>query len=107
MLQIKGVVNCVACKECDSVYVGETLRNLTVRMQEHKRHAHGGEVQRSAVAEHAVVEDHQIDKVLDTAQAWRRRKYKEAVHIRQQGKEHPMMNKDACWKIRGVWNEFL
>ena len=71
---------CVTCKECDAVYVGETLWNLTVRMQEHKRHARGGEVQRSAVAEHAVVEDHQIDwedaNVLDTAQAWDRRKYK-------------------------------
>ena len=107
----KGVVYCVTCKECDSVYVGETLRNLMVRMPEHKRHARGGEVQRSAVAEHAAVEDHQIDwedaKVLDTAQAWDRRKYKEALHIHQQGKEHPMMNKDAGWKIHGVWNEFL
>ena len=68
-------------------------------------------MQKSAVAEHALVEDHQIDwedaKVLDTAQAWDRRKYKEALHIRQQGKEHPMMNKDAGWKIRGVWNEFF
>ena len=107
----KGAVYCVTCKECDSVYVGETLRNLMVRMPEHKRHARGGEVQRSAVAEHAVVEDHQIDwedaKVLDTAQAWDRRKYKEALHIRQQEKEHPMINQDAGWNIHGVWNEFL
>ena len=101
----KGVVYCVTCKECDSVYVGETLRNFTVRVQEHKRHARGGEAQRSAVTEHAVVEDHQI--YWEDANVLDRRKYKEALHIRQQGKEHPMMNKDAGWKIRGVWNEFL
>ena len=48
----RGVVYCVPCRECEAVYVGETMRNLAVRLQEHKRHSVNGDIHRSAVAEH-------------------------------------------------------
>ena len=67
----KGVVYEVSCKDCSGQYVGETLRTMAVRMQEHIRHTRNGRTDLSAVAEHAVVESHEIDwttaKVTDTA----------------------------------------
>ena len=67
---LEDVVYCVPCQDCNAVYVGETLWNLTVRLQEHRRHVRGSEVQCSAVAEHAQAEAHQINwdgaEVLDT-----------------------------------------
>ena len=85
----KGVVYSVPCYDCNSVYIGETLRNLETRLQEHRRHTEKCDHQRSAVAEHSVFEDHRINwdgaRVLDREQAWRPRKIKEALHIVRQG----------------------
>ena len=54
---------------------------------------------------------HQINwddaEVLDTEQTWDKRKYKEALHIAQKGRQHLMMNKDAGWRIHWLWGEFL
>ena len=107
----KGVVYQIPCKDCASVYVGETLRNLKVRLSEHRRHTEGCVVGRSAVADHAVECDHRIDWdgaiVLDVEQAWRTRKIKEALHIAQQGSERPLMNKDNGWYISNIWRDQL
>ena len=105
----KGVVYCVPCQDCEAVYVGETLRNLTVRLQEHKRHVAAGDICRSAVAEHATTCDHRIDwggaAVLGTEQRWRERKVKEALHISRQKNHGPVMNKDSGWALSAVWHE--
>ena len=65
-------------------------------MQGHSRHTRNGRTDLSAVAEHAVVESHEIDwtttKVIDTATNTRTRKVKEALHIAQKA---PSMNKDS------------
>ena len=50
----KGVVYEVSCKDCSGQYVGETLRTMAVRMQEHNRHTRNGRTDLSAVAEHAL-----------------------------------------------------
>ena len=34
--KVKGVVNEVSCKACDAVYIGETGRNLELRLRENK-----------------------------------------------------------------------
>ena len=105
----KGVVYCVPCGDCEAVYVGETLRNLSLRLREHKRHAGNGEVQRSAIAEHAIMCDHLIGwdsaKVLDKEQEWHARKVKEALHISRQGCKHPLMNKDSGWAMSVIWKQ--
>ena len=55
------MVYCVPCRECEAVYVGATMRNLAVRLQEHKRYSVNGDIHRSAVAEHVVKCQHCID----------------------------------------------
>ena len=65
-------------------------------MQEHTSHTRNGRTDLSAVAEHAVVQSHEIDwtttKVIDTAANTRTRKVKEALHITH---KVPGMNKDS------------
>ena len=51
----KGVVYRIPCEDCDAVYIGETLRTLPTRLQEHLRHTRKGEQQRSAIAENVRV----------------------------------------------------
>ena len=55
-----GVVYRVPCQDCQAVYVGETLRTLPTRLQEHQCHTQKGKLQGSAIAEHACSLQHQI-----------------------------------------------
>ena len=74
-------------------------------MQEHTRHTQNGRTGLSAVAEHAVVESHEIDwttmKVIDTATNTRTQKVKEALHI---ARKAPSMNKDSGMSLSASWH---
>ena len=73
-------------------------------MQEHTRHTRNGRTDLSAVAEHAVVESHEIDwttaKVIDTVANTCTLKVKEALCITQKA---PSMNKDSGMSLRASW----
>ena len=64
-----------------------------------------GRTDLSAVAEHAVVESHEIDwttaKVMDPAANTRTRKVKEALHI---ARKAPSVNKDSGMSLSASWN---
>ena len=60
-LDKKGVIYQVPCRDCSKVYIGETARKLNTRPSEHKRHCRLLQPSKSAVAEHAITEDHNID----------------------------------------------
>ena len=67
-----GVIYKIRCI-CGDFYVGETKRMLATRLKEHKAACRLGAFERSAVAEHAWQEGHEIDidwndmEILDTA----------------------------------------
>ena len=65
-----NVVYQVPCS-CGHVYIGETKRALETRMKEHKAATRRGELEKSAIAEHAWNHHHQVEwdeiKVLDEA----------------------------------------
>ncbi len=46
--------------ECGLVYIGETGRNLSKRLKEHKTNCEEAELDKSAVAKHAWTYDHRI-----------------------------------------------
>ena len=56
-----GVVYEISCKDCDDKYIGETLRSLKTRLAEHQRHTKDQRFDKSAVAEHATFNKHDID----------------------------------------------
>ena len=80
-----GVIYKIKCI-CGDFYVGETGRNLTTRVKEHKAACRLAAFDRSAVAEHAWQEGHEIAwndvEILDTAQDLQERKVKESLYIR-------------------------
>ena len=57
-----GVVFEISCKDCEDKYIGETLRSLKTWLAEHQFHTYEGpRFDKSAVAEHATFNKHDID----------------------------------------------
>ena len=83
-----GVVYHIPCADCPAAYVGETKRRLGKRIDEHRRAVQKGEVEVSALAEHAWKSDHRVDwehvSILDSSTNLHERLALEAFHIRRQ-----------------------
>ena len=60
----QGAVYKIKCCDCQAFYIGETGRNLSTRLAEHKRATRNGDVN-NQIAEHHSKTKHQID--LDSA----------------------------------------
>ena len=56
----RGAVYNIKCCDCQASYVGETGRNLSTRLTEHKRAPRNGDVN-NYIAEHHLKTKHQID----------------------------------------------
>ena len=101
----------VPCQNCQAVYIGETLRLLPTRLQEHQHHTRKGQVQRSAIAEHACSLQHRFNwngaDVIDHELDWRLRKLKEALHICVEKSKGTVMNTDDGLKVNEVWQAVL
>ena len=79
----RGVVYKIKCKDCDSVYVGQTSRALKTRVKEHTK-AIATLDKNSLLAKHHVFHGHQIDlenvEIIDRSSARRQRLILEAWH---------------------------
>ena len=99
-----GSVYKIKCKDCPSVYIGETGRSARVRLAEHLAHAKNGRVNLSAVAEHAIMRDHRINwtepEVIDRDDRTISRRVKEALWI---NKTKDTMNKDRGLELNALW----
>ena len=100
-----GVIYKIRCM-CGDFYVGETKRTLATRLKEHKAACRLGAFERSAVAEHAWQEGHEIDwndvEILDTAKDLQERKVKESLYIRMAPKTC-LMNRDEGRELPLLW----
>ena len=56
----QGAVYKIECCDCQASYIGETSRNLSTRLTEHKRATRNGDVN-NHIAEHHLKTKHQID----------------------------------------------
>ena len=56
----QGAVYEIKCCDCQVSYIGETGRNLSTRLTEHKRATRNGDVN-NHIAEHHLKTKHQID----------------------------------------------
>ena len=105
--QRTGVVYRIPCSSCEKVYIGQTGRTLDHRLKEHRRALTSGNVQQSAVAEHATNEMHDIDwekaEVVDCHPHYRQRCALEAWHIRT---EPHKMNRDGG-PLPAVYNPLI
>ncbi len=81
----KNVVYQIPCKDCPKLYIGESERFFSVRLEEHKSAMRKQDMEKSACVEHALNEGHTINfakaAVIDsTSAAWLLSK-KESLHI--------------------------
>ena len=101
--KIKGVIYRVMCS-CGDTYVGETGRTLDVRLKEHKR-AVRMDNQNNGIAVHANKTLHAIQwdsaEVLEQESNWYKRKFKEALHIKN---ENSPMNLDQGFQVNPIWS---
>ena len=88
--QRRGIVYRIPCGSCDMIYVGQTVRTLDQHRKEHRRALMNGDTNSSALAEHALEQDHDIAwreaTVLDSNEHMHQRCALEAWHIRRQQK---------------------
>ena len=74
------------CKDCETVYVGETKRTLNIRAEGHITVIKSAS-KRSHTAEHCWKYNHGFDwehkKVLDFEKNWKTRTIKEAIHLKK------------------------
>ena len=103
----RSVVYQVPCKGCDQVYIGETKRNLKIRLAEHRQAVRRGD-DKNGIAVHVQKCNHSIDwegAIVEQVitKYWKRRTA-EAILIRQQS---PIMNLDCGLHFPSVWNPIL
>ena len=79
-----NIVYEIPCKDCDSVYVGETKRQFKTRVKEHMTAVRNCDIDKYEIAEHSWKNDHVIDwdnkKIIDRESGWTARKVKETIH---------------------------
>ena len=82
-----GVVYCISCMDHDRLYIGETCRTLNIWLKEHQWCCRNLDLQKFAIAQHAVEEDHRIDwdnsMVINKEFKWHWRRLKEAMYIKK------------------------
>lgn len=105
-LQREGVYR-VPCS-CGDVYIGQTRRSINTRLQEHKQALKKLDDNKSAIAEHAIKQDHNIDwdnaKLLHHEPTYYKRMIKEAIEI----KKHPFnFNREDGLTLNRTWNTVL
>ena len=103
----REVVYEVPCKECHLSYIGETKRNLRVRIGEHKQAVKRGDP-RNGIAVYAHQSQHAINwdgaKVKRSVSGYWKRRTTEAIHIRL---SEGTMNLDNSLQLPTMWNPIL
>lgn len=100
----RGVVYQIPCGSCPRVYIGQTGNSFITRLGQHRSALRLSYPQKSAVAEHAIEESHNIDwesaKVIDKEDFYFKRLFLEAWHC----KRHNSMNR-CDLTIPAVYND--
>ena len=103
----RSVVYQVPCKGCDQVYIGETKRNLKIRLAEHRQAVRRGD-DKNGIVVHVQKCNHSIDwegaRVEQVMTNYWKRRTTEAILIRQQS---PTKNLDRGLHLPSVWNPIL
>lgn len=104
----KPGVYAVPCSTCGKFYIGETKRNIKVRLKEHIKALQKNAVTKSAICEHvAYNSSHEIHfhraKSLATERFYIPRLVREAIEI----KKHENFNRDSSFKLSTSWNPVI
>ena len=110
LLRKSGVVYNIPCSSCSMQYIGETRRALETRLKEHQAATRRGELERSALAEHAWTEHHlpawDEVAVLEEARNDKMLRIKEALCIAL-AEQQQLLNRDRGTPIADCWGSLL
>lgn len=85
--QQRGLVYKIPCHDCDRSYIGQTGNSLSTRLNQHRAALRLLHAEKSAIAEHALVEGHRIrwedTEVLERESTYHKRLFLEAWHTRR------------------------
>ena len=105
--KICGSIYKINCRDCDSFYLGESSRQLTIRLAEHHKSNRDGD-QKSATSEHVIKTGHCMDfentEVIDCDTRYYQRKIKEAIWIRT---HKPQINRDVGVNLSHIFDPIL
>jgi hypothetical protein len=98
----------IPCGDCSKVYIGQTTRNLGIRIKEHKDYLRLGHPEKSGIANHAFEKDHCITwndaKIISQPKTAFSLNWTEAIEIIK----HPNnTNQNSAFKIPYIWNTFF
>ena len=77
-----GAVYKIKCSDCEVIYIGETGRNLTTRLNEHKRATKKGDLNNN-IAQHHLKTSHNIDWDSSTCVTYSTDYYQERSYARK------------------------
>ena len=79
-----GVVYSIPCGDCDKTYIGQTGNSFSTRLNQHKSALRLLHPEKSALAEHAITKDHQINwdmaNIICQEKNYKKRLFLEAWH---------------------------
>jgi hypothetical protein len=98
----------IKCANCPSVYVGETGRDVMIRIGEHQQDIRRAAIRKSPVAFHMHENGHELDiqshKIITQERRKYYRKFKEAIYIKQALEK---MNTSKGMPISPFWSSTL
>jgi hypothetical protein len=106
-----AVIYEIKCQSCPQTYIGQTKREVEIRMKEHLADIKHARTDKSAVASHVWLSDgeHIIQKddirIIEKEARWYHRNFKEALWIQKTGAT--AMNQDSGWKINPIWTSLI
>jgi hypothetical protein len=107
-LKPKCGVYSITCKNCPSVYVGETERDFMIRINEHEQDIRRAAIKKSPVALHMHENGHELDpnsyKLILPEPRKYFRKFKESLYIKQATEK---MNTSKGMPVNSLWSSTL
>ncbi|EFN66120.1 hypothetical protein EAG_10640, partial [Camponotus floridanus] len=85
---LTNVVYKIECENCDAIYVGQTNRKLSTRINEHKKNINKNTTNRFVITEHRLNFNHEFKwddvKILDRETFYYKRLISEMIYIKRQ-----------------------
>ena len=106
-----GVVYKVSCGDCDKCYIGETGRQLKIRLKEHERGSQSVELNRmSGLSQHVYQMKHNVKfnevEILYREPNFSKRKFKEGIAIKNSDLE--LLNKkEEIRSLSQIWENII